>query len=882
VERLSAPAEIKNIITAGGSVLNPTSRTLEEVLLQRKFDASKQHDPKDQFCNQLTDKKYHTSWHIPNKSIRERNIKNPGRPKRTEGNESSQLSTGDIVGQLRNQLDIILKRLAQLEEREKYGEINNELNLNNRQKNSPRDEELKHPNQEKQTMMIAMDGIQNTLHLLEQAFDTTEENAEMQALIDISSATRVQSFIRFAIQRCRYLRASASLRRWRFRNGVAQLKLEMETIMKRNEVKKESLARFLLKREHRLKSKSLIAWNVLVIEQRPTRNIINQRVAAMRKAYDDRLLKSVWFEWNAIVKGPGSRKSIADNYKHRFEACKAKLIANEATKSESCRNRISSDAVEKCLSSEAFETITMRRSLHMKRIYFKGWCEDFLFSYKQMKIRAENFFKKTLFPSYFYQWMEFVSTVQSEAKVMAIWDPKRFSMEHNQRAILHFSSQNMIRNHFTTWKRLAKQLSLVRIRYMKYTGTLLAVVLKSWAKRAKFQKNVKRVCVNEWRDYDQRISLLPFRAWFVFTKNAQKDNEQNRTIFEAFGRRRRRIILTCMFKTWSHKAIYGKVGGMHTRAELVKALDVQKKLLVAMEVAGSQQKQNLLDQETFLGQEKERSNEYRLDIAEKVEEIIKLKFAVQQIEEEVVRLQTMLDAMSLIHPGTAKRLMASDEKSNLFQDKGVGNIARKMGEKSKMLNGGENQLGGGASTGNICISCGNGPIDHGRPLSARCATEPKYLQRESNYSRVSHDEADMLIRAIWAKEKVKELASKKSRNTAQLQLADQQEMEIQNLRSILAFIWSGDMSDIAVFTQNEQTQKSETEFGVCEVENAKLYSVSNWNDFIQSMSKVFPLSHPVNTDTQTGVVHRIVSAKDNIKNYRKDPSKHKANIYTNH
>jgi len=301
-----------------------------------------------------------------------------------------------------------------------------------------------------------------------------------------------------------------------------------------------------------------------------------------------------------------------------------------------------------------------------------------------------------------------------------------------------------------------------------------------------------------------------------------------------------------------------------------------------MEVAGSQQKQNLLDQETFLGQEKERSNEYRLDIAEKVEEIIKLKFAVQQIEEEVVRLQTMLDAMSLIHPGTAKRLMASDEKSNLFQDKGVGNIARKMGEKSKMLNGGENQLGGGASTGNICISCGNGPIDHGRPLSARCATEPKYLQRESNYSRVSHDEADMLIRAIWAKEKVKELASKKSRNTAQLQLADQQEMEIQNLRSILAFIWSGDMSDIAVFTQNEQTQKSETEFGVCEVENAKLYSVSNWNDFIQSMSKVFPLSHPVNTDTQTGVVHRIVSAKDNIKNYRKDPSKHKANIYTNH
>ena len=45
------------------------------------------------------------------------------------------------------------------------------------------------------------------------------------------------------------------------------------------------------------------------------------------------------------------------------------------------------------------------------------------------------------------------------------------------------------------------------------------------------------------------------------------------------------MLLYSKFKLWAHQAIYGKVESMHTRLELVRVIDEQKRFCKALEEA---------------------------------------------------------------------------------------------------------------------------------------------------------------------------------------------------------------------------------------------------------------------------------------------------------
>jgi len=211
-------------------------------------------------------------------------------------------------------------------------------------------------------------------------------------------------------------------------------------------------------------------------------------------------------------------------------------------------------------------------------------------------------------------------------------------------------------------------------------------------------------------------------------------------LLSAFQRRKRRLLEARFFRVWKHKAIYGKIGGLHTRADLFKALDTQKKMLLAMEVSSDQQKEAIAELEGALQAEKNRSETFQLQLADKKEETIQIKFAQQQLEEELVRLQALFDAMSLIHPGTAKRLLAmraDNDQAHHLQGEGVSTVARRAGEKTKMMSAGASPpsnegglLSNGSRPSGPCVKCGYDPSTMvAQPHSARARLESYPINR---------------------------------------------------------------------------------------------------------------------------------------------------------
>ena len=101
----------------------------------------------------------------------------------------------------------------------------------------------------------------------------------------------------------------------------------------------------------------------------------------------------------------------------------------------------------------------------------------------------------------------------------------------------------------------------------------------------KLQRKQKLLCIEEWREYGKRLLLTPFRAWYVWSSERIKKRVVDNTLLSAFLRRKKRMLLYSKFKLWAHQAIYGKVESMHTRLELVRVIDEQKRFCKALEEA---------------------------------------------------------------------------------------------------------------------------------------------------------------------------------------------------------------------------------------------------------------------------------------------------------
>ena len=262
---------------------------------------------------------------------------------------------------------------------------------------------------------------------------------------------------------------------------------------------------------------------------------------------------------------------------------------------------------------------------------------------------------------------------------------QRWEMRHNLHVIKQHHTHRILKTHFHSWRTRAHQRAIVKRSFQGHINTLAVNVLKAWRLEAEKQIKIKSAIIAEWRLYGMSLYKTPFRAWYVFAKKQKEANFTRDTIIRAWNRRKIRSQLYQIFKVWRHQALYGKTEGMHTRLELIKVVEDQKKVQQMMSRNLDSAEDAMTELKKALEQEKSNNKEMKKQLEAARREREQYDFAKHNAEQDIVRLQSLLDSVSLIHPGTIKQLKSLDA-SKSFKNRGVEDLARARAQNVESRN----------------------------------------------------------------------------------------------------------------------------------------------------------------------------------------------------
>ena len=472
---------------------------------------------------------------------------------------------------------------------------------------------------------------------------------------------------------------------------------------------------------------------------------------------------------------------------------------------------------------------------------------------------------------------------------------QRWEMRHNLHVIKLHHQHRLLKTHFLSWRTRAHQRAIVKRSFQGHINTLATNVLKAWRLEAEKQIKIKAVCVAEWRLYGMSLYKIPFRAWYVYAKKRKEANFTRDTLIRAWDRRKIRSLLYQIFKVWRHQALYGKTEGMHTRLELIKVVEDQKKVQQMMSRNLDGAEDALRELKKALDQEKANNNKLKKEVENARREREKYDFASHNAEQDIVRLQSLLDSVSLIHPGTIKQLKALDE-SRSFKDRGIEDLARARSQRAVSQQPAseekptskhappplrKDKLEKGPTMGNGGKGLDIPGMDAGMVDDENGIEKDEELGDAGKDGKVwvSPYDADVILRINHVKERMQE--PEKQIGQPELPVEKPKTKEEARLRGLLLYLTTGDetmlqlqVDETALATEGLKEQEKEEEEELTEEEEKiqlrahlgmlnqpKIARTAKWGDFLDDMMNMYPLRHRINLDAQQKLAQRIVQGK---------------------
>jgi len=204
---------------------------------------------------------------------------------------------------------------------------------------------------------------------------------------------------------------------------------------------------------------------------------------------------------------------------------------------------------------------------------------------------------------------------------------------------------------------------------------LVKSVFLKWCQRAKYQRGLRKEAVSLWKEYADRQMGVPFRMWFLYAERRVKKKQDRDRLLSAHDRMRTRRMLWKMMRAWRHQAVYGRLEGMYTRRELVRSLAEQKELCENLQQQVQDSLKSIEEMSQLMANEKERVSKFEEMIKGRDAEIDKYKMAIHHAEQDVVRLQSLIDAAQQINPRVTNAILELQPNFN-FKERGLTDLAK--------------------------------------------------------------------------------------------------------------------------------------------------------------------------------------------------------------
>lgn len=259
-------------------------------------------------------------------------------------------------------------------------------------------------------------------------------------------------------------------------------------------------------------------------------------------------------------------------------------------------------------------------------------------------------------------WKKYVDATVAGLSGVAQKKGERFMPMHNTARIYNHWRRCHLRKHLRKWQIFAHPRFVMRALEGHHATKRARWAFGAWCDFKTWSNRQKSICLGEWKDYCTRLIQRPFRAWYVWAHERRTRETTRRAVVSAFQRRRRYNKKYQIFKLWKHLAVFGKVEGLKSRVALIKALEEQNAFAMALEDTIDKLQDELEVSETAV-KDQEAINKKQLEQQAEVD----LQYGKQQArlhstEQEIVRLQSIIDALTVMYPNTVDQLGEAKRK----------------------------------------------------------------------------------------------------------------------------------------------------------------------------------------------------------------------------
>jgi hypothetical protein len=454
----------------------------------------------------------------------------------------------------------------------------------------------------------------------------------------------------------KYKRARIALVDWHKRNEGGLLILA-KMFMKRQITISNGMAVMEAARNMRMLTSHFAGWADVTRDNIPNVKAGKAMAEAAATAHIMALRSRAFRSWAKQANGPHARKVVTANYEGRLAAALDRLEKSGKYKV------VTRELIQREMNRDAAQRIRKNERKFSKARHFRLWSTEGLMQYRQNLAKANAHFARVTQLNVLGAWVVITRKRgdPTDGGRYQATRHERFVQAHNNRMVHQHFRLKCLRKHLHSWRVFHTTQVAVSKKFQHIIDDLAQRTLHALHKAAKQQRQVKRLCVGQWKEYALRLLLVPFRAWYIYASERRARHKAQNALVFAYHNRQNRILKYNVFKMWRHQAIYGKVEGIHTRLELMKTVEEQRRHCLALEESVSKSQDNIEELEKMLELEETKNKQKSEALTTKEAELTRLKFALHQAEQEMVAGQGVLDAVGRIHSGTVRRILEESQ-----------------------------------------------------------------------------------------------------------------------------------------------------------------------------------------------------------------------------
>ncbi|TYZ68208.1 hypothetical protein PybrP1_012984 [[Pythium] brassicae (nom. inval.)] len=476
------------------------------------------------------------------------------------------------------------------------------------------------------------------------------------------AATKIAMLGRAFVTRRRFLRFERALGAWRARKCAALL-AHVEQFAAREAFLNRQVAAMRAERTRALLRRVLAELRDVVLMHLPLRARRAEETERQFQRKRRALVRSVFAPWKRAALGPRSRKTAAADAAARHRAARQRLEALgrfEVVTAEMAHDEFLKDNIR---------TVRGRHPQHVLRLFFR-LLVAVEFAPAQLRLqRALAHDRRKRLARVWGAWLPLFRAAQVDKAIARVSERRtleRFDRHHNLRRIDAHYRRVSARRHLRAWAQYGQRIRRVRRLFEDTTKENLARLLRKWHLRAGYQHTLRANAAEEWRAYSRRIFQTPFRCWYVFAVRKKTARVAKDAICVAYERRQRRHDKYRFFRLWQHQVLFGSVEGIHSKTHLLRSLEDQKRMCLGLEASARLHEANVAALRASVAQIEAKLAEKQLELAALHDATQSTRFGMHAAEQNIARVQGMLEAVRSVHPGTVDRIEKIYKESPLL------------------------------------------------------------------------------------------------------------------------------------------------------------------------------------------------------------------------